>query len=165
LCHPGLDPGSRKKQMKKKLNIFLFIFIILILFCVVFFIAKQQKNPRPYLTINNTKVNLIIADTPAKQVQGLSYQKDLGRDEGMLFIFSQKQNLTFWMKDMNFPLDIIWINDNKIIKIDKNLSPEGESPTRAYNSKIPVNYVLEVNAGYSDAHNIKVGDEVKYFLK
>ena len=151
--------------MKKRLKIFLFISIVLILFCVVSFIAKQQISSRPYLTINGVKVNLSIANTPSEQVQGLSYQKSLGKNDGKLFIFAKKQDLTFWMKNMNFPLDIIWINDDKIVKIDKNLPPEGDKPGKTYNSNVPVNYVLEVNAGYSELRNIKIGDEVKYFLE
>jgi len=150
--------------MKKIFFSLLLIFVII--FCAVFFLVKEKQKilPGPYLTINNTKINLAIADTPAEQAQGLSHQKELDKNTGMLFVFLKKQVLSFWMKDMNFPLDIIWINDNKIVKIDKNLPPEGEKPKKIYSSEALIDHVLEVGAGYCDEKNIKVGDEVKYFL-
>ena len=80
----------------------------------------------------------------------------------MLFPFDNKQNHTFVMRDMMFPLDIIWIDENKIVKIDKNLPPEGHDFKKLYSSNQPVNNVLEVNAGFTDKKNIKVGDILEY---
>ena len=144
--------------------------LAVLLFCAIFYsnsISEKKIEPtilNPYLIINNTKISLIVADTPAERTQGLSYQKKLDKNAGMLFIFPKKQILSFWMKDMNFPLDVIWIDDDKIIKIDKNLPPEGEKPEKNYSSGALTNYVLEVNAGFCDENNIKVGDKVKYIL-
>ncbi len=154
--------------MKKKLIIFLIVLAILS-FCVILFSdsingKKIQTISNPYLTINNTRINLTIADTPAKQIQGLSYQPSLEKDTGMLFIFSDKQVRNFWMKDMNFPLDIVWLDDNKIVKIDANLPAEGEQPKNSYSSIFPINRVLEVNAGFCESNHTKIGDEIKYFL-
>ena len=81
----------------------------------------------------------------------------------MLFVFPRKQIRSFWMKDMNFPLDIIWISDNKIIKIDKDLQPEGENPKNKYQTIQRVDKVLEVNSGFTDKYKIKAGDEVKFY--
>jgi len=82
----------------------------------------------------------------------------------MLFVFKDKRERTFVMRNMNFPLDIIWIKDDKIIKIDKNLPPEGAKPKKLYNSDKPVNYVLEVNAGFTDKYGIEISNEVEYNL-
>ena len=83
----------------------------------------------------------------------------------MLFVFDHPAQYPFWMKDMNFPIDIIWIDENlKVIFIKKNAVPESypEVFTSPQNSK----YVLEVVAGFSDKYNIKIGDKVEnYFLK
>ena len=95
-------------------------------------------------------------------VRGLSDVKILDKDSGMLFVFPTKEVRTFWMKDMNFPLDIIWITDNKIIGIEKNLQPEGSHPLRSYQSPSAVNYVLEVNAGFCEKEKIKIGDMLRY---
>lgn len=80
----------------------------------------------------------------------------------MLFVFAEKDIKSFWMKDMNFPLDIIWLNGEKIVKISHNLPPEGRQPTNTYSSGVPVDYVLEVPAGFCDTNKIKEGNTVFY---
>lgn len=65
------------------------------------------------------------------------------------------------MRLMHFPLDIIWITDGKIVKIDKNLPPEGTEPKEHYSSGQPVNYVLELNAGFTLDNMIQIGDKVQ----
>jgi hypothetical protein len=82
----------------------------------------------------------------------------------MLFIFSDSQNRTFWMKNMLFPLDIIWINDGKIVNISRNLPPEGDLPSNKYHSGRPADHVLEINSGLSDKLHFKPGDNVNIKL-
>ncbi len=84
-------------------------------------------------------------------------------DYGMLFIFdSKKVSPSFWMKDTLIPLDIIWIRDNRVEKIDKDVpTPAPDTPDNKlpkYTSGRPVDYVLEVNAGFNQKNGIKVGD-------
>ncbi len=143
------------------------IYLSLILILLVFLLPKLKASIRPgislekpYVKIKNNIIKVEIADDFEEQIKGLSNRDNLDDDSGMLFVFQDKQIRRFWMKNMYFPLDIIWIDDNKIVKIDKNLPPEGENPQNIYSSEIPVNYVLEVNGGYCDKHNIKVGSEV-----
>lgn len=114
------------------------------------------------VVINDKIVNVEIADTAEKHYKGLSNRENLCDDCGMFFVFPDKKERTFVMRNMNFPLDIIWIDGDKIIKIDKNLMPEGENPVNNYNSDIPVDYVLEVNGGFAGKHGFKTGDVVKY---
>lgn len=116
------------------------------------------------IKINDQTVKLEIAATPEARAKGLSNHEKLKEDEGMLFVFPDKAVRTFWMKEMKFDLDIIWIADDKIVKIDKNLPAEGGFPTKLYSSIAPVNYVLEVNAGWSEANRAKAGDSVKFFI-
>ena len=137
--------------------------------CLQFFIYQIKNNisaglttNKPSISINNKLLYVEIADDLPKQINGLSYRKNLGDNNGMIFIFKDTQVRTFWMKNMLFPLDIIWINDNTIVKIDKNLPPEGSNPFATYSSSVPVNYVLEVNAGFADKYNIKTGNSVKF---
>ncbi|MCK5211766.1 DUF192 domain-containing protein [Candidatus Parcubacteria bacterium] len=119
---------------------------------------------RPHVIINNTVIAVEIADEAGEQWHGLSDRENLSLDSGMLFIFPNLQKRTFVMRRMHFPLDIIWISDDKIVGIAKNLPPEGENPTELYKSPEPVNYVLEVNGGFTGENNIRVGDEVKINL-
>lgn len=118
----------------------------------------------PNVKINNTIIKVAVADDIQEQIQGLSDRPSLEKDAGMLFVFDVKQERIFWMQRMNFPLDIIWIDGNKIVKIDKNIAPEGDSPEKRYPSQYKINYVLEVNAGFVDEQKIKVGDTIKYNL-
>lgn len=115
------------------------------------------------VVINDKIVNVEIADTAEKHYKGLSNRENLCDDCGMFFVFPDKKERTFVMRNMNFPLDIIWIDGDKIIKIDKNLMPEKENPQNIYNSGAPVNYVLEVNSGFCNGNNIKTGDKI--FIK
>jgi hypothetical protein len=121
------------------------------------------------VTIGNTKINLLMADTNETRQKGLGGTKSLADNQGMLFVFDKKDIMpVFWMKDMVMDIDIIWINDDKIVQIDKNVkAPVANTP----DSKLelvkvsgPIDYVLEVSAGYSDNKNIKVGDQTKFDL-
>lgn len=141
--------------------------IILAIGAFLFVQFKDSIDPAktmsgPYIKINNTVISVEIADEAEERWQGLSGRKSIDKDSGMLFIFPQKQVQNFWMKDMNFPLDIIWIADNKVVKIDENLPPAGPEPDITYSSVHPVNYVLEVNAGFAAERGIRVGDEAEY---
>lgn len=116
---------------------------------------------RPSVTINGHTLEVELARTAGEQQRGLSNHGPLMKNQGMLFVFSDKQTRQFWMKEMLFPLDIIWIDDDRIVKIDKNLPPEGRNPKNLYSSGQPVNFVLEVNAGWADSHAILVGAQVE----
>jgi uncharacterized membrane protein (UPF0127 family) len=124
-------------------------------------IAKSEKT----ITVGAKKIQVQIADNAEKRAKGLSGVASLKADSGMLFVFDTKDLAPiFWMKDMLIPLDMIWIRDGKIVKIDKNvLIPSPGTPDsnlKTYSAGQTVDYVLEVNAGFSNQNNIKVGDSV-----
>ncbi len=85
----------------------------------------------------------------------------LPQNEGMLFVYDQPTDLRFWMKDMRFPLDMIWIDHNKkIVHIEQDVKPS--SYPKVFSAKTLAQYVLETNANYVSKHNIKVGDAVSF---
>lgn len=109
------------------------------------------------IAVNGQKLAVEIADEPQEQSQGLSDRTSLDKDKGMLFIFPQPLIPAFWMKNMHFSLDMLWINaEGKIIGITKNISPDTYPNT--FQPPSPVKYVLEVNAGWSDKNNIEIGN-------
>ena len=119
--------------------------------------AVDQKE----IYVADKKIVVDIADKLDEQTLGLSYRKSMSENTGMLFIFPQPGSMGFWMKNMNFSLDFIWIDsNNKIISIAKNISPK--TYPKIFYSPLPVKYVLEVNAGWSDRNGIKNGDLVIY---
>lgn len=86
-------------------------------------------------------------------------------DRGMLFPYRERNHYSFWMKDMQFPLDIVWIDDKTIIEIHKNVPiPVGES-LPFYRPQEPVDKVLELNAGTTDKYGIQVGDAIKILTR
>jgi uncharacterized membrane protein (UPF0127 family) len=115
------------------------------------------------LAINDHQFTVEIADTNTKRAKGLSNRQKLAQNEGMLFIFPEADFHTFWMKGMNFPLDFIWINSNKIIDLSENIPnpEEDQHDLPVYRPKHPVDKVLEVNAGIIRKLNIRVGDIIE----
>lgn len=131
------------------------------------FIPRQPSEPSKTsdITIGNTAIKVEVADTPAVRAKGLGGRDKLAADFGMLFIFEKPGRYPFWMKGLNFPLDFIYIKDSKVVDMIKNVPnpPPGEKDQNLliYMPNQEVDMVLEVNAGFIDAHNIKVGDQVK----
>lgn len=88
------------------------------------------------------------------------YRQTMQQNQGMLFVFPDEQIRTFYMKNTFLPLDIIYINANKeIISIVKNARPMDET---SLPSEKPAKYVLEINAGLTDAWGIEIGDHISY---
>lgn len=74
----------------------------------------------------------------------------------MLFVFDEPGHYAFWMKDMRFPIDIIWAGpDGRVVHIEENLSPE--TYPNSFSSALPAQYVLEVPAGFAQAHAVQLG--------
>ena len=138
------------------------LFIILLVSLSFFFFPKKISNSNNEIIINDLKIKIEIAGDPYSRYRGLSGREELCANCGMLFVFPWQAKQTFVMRRMKFPLDIIWIKGDTIIKIDKNLPPEGAIPKNFYSSSESVDYVLEVNGGFTDRSNIKTGDVVKF---
>ena len=147
--------------MKLKIFYIVLVFVLLLLLFCIFF-TNNRKNDFPYLKIFNAIIKVEIADTTGKQYLGLSNRPNLCSDCGMVFVFEDKIIRHFVMRNMNFPLDIIWIDGDVVVGIEKNLDPEGAMPKNVYSSDEAVDYVLEVNGGFCDSNNIKIGDKVKF---
>jgi uncharacterized membrane protein (UPF0127 family) len=110
--------------------------------------------------VGGETLHVSVADTPAAREKGLSGKTGLAPDEGMLFVFPVAGVYSFWMKDMRFPIDILWIaNDGTIVAIKENFSPASYPQTFA--PATPARYVLEVPAGYCAAHQLQVGGRIQ----
>lgn len=136
-----------------------YFFILLILFTITACARGKNKN---FVKINDNKIKVEIADTAEKQYLGLSNRENLCADCGMLFKFPDKQIKAFIMRDMNFSLDIIWIDGNMVVGISENLPPEGADYKNFYKSPALVDYVLEVNAGFAEENGIETGDKINF---
>ncbi len=107
-----------------------------------------------------SSIDIEIADNDAKRTQGLMYRDSMAENEGMLFVFPDEDERSFWMKNTIMPLDIIYVNaKNQIITTQKNTGPYSEDSVP---SNGPAKYVVEVNAGFCDRHSVKPGNHIDW---
>ena len=144
--------------MNKNLASFAVVFFF-ILVGYHFLTAVNFDNIK-YVKLAGQVIKVELATTISEHEQGLSSRQKLDETEGMLFVFEQAGHHPFWMKDMKFPIDIIWLNENmKVVYIQKDAQPVSypETFTPSENAQ----YVLEVVSGFADKNNLKIGDEAK----
>jgi len=142
-----------------------FVIVILLGLAGLLFSLYLRPSENNIIIINNHKIEVEIADTKVKREKGLSGRPSLDEDSGMLFVFDKPGKYPFWMKDMQFALDFVWIMNDIVVEITKNISSSDYQPSNTIAPKQEVNKVLELNAGISDKLNIKVGDSVKEISK
>jgi len=146
---------------------------LLIVTATAFYVYTSQVTQLPFLPspqssdiieINGKEIKVEIADSSQERSKGLGGRESLASDSGMLFIFPDKGQYSFWMKGLKFPLDLIWIRDDAIVDIIENVPSPGpnqqDEDLPIYQSRIEVDKVLEVNAGVVERYQIKVGDKI-----
>ncbi|MBU3822614.1 DUF192 domain-containing protein [Flavobacteriaceae bacterium XHP0103] len=107
------------------------------------------------------KLDIEIADTEFDTQTGLMYRSSMKTNQAMLFVFDDVTQRYFYMKNTQFPLDIIYVGENKkIVSFQKNAKPLDEN---SLPSNVPAKYVLEINAGLSDQWTLKVGDSLSWY--
>lgn len=151
------------------------IILIILLFAGMYFVFNKQglaqfnlmPTPQAGLKISNTLVNIEIVDNKAKRAKGLSGRDSLATDSGMLFIFEEADRHRFWMKGMRIPLDIVWLKEKRVVELLKNVQPPSEDQLdkdlAIYAPKVEIDSVLELNSGFIDERNVKLGDTIELF--
>ena len=123
----------------------------------IILMAGYKKNNR--VCINENCFQVEIAESGGEKRRGLSFRESLPEGSGMLFVYDKEDYYSFWMKDMNFPIDIIWINKEKeVVHIERNLQPCGTDSCKGYKPSQKAMYVLEINPGL----DIKIGDKANF---
>lgn len=113
----------------------------------------------PIVHIGDITHRVEIANTDEELKKGLSGKKNLGKVDGMLFVFPETAFHQIWMKDMLFPIDIIWIGEDlTIINIERNVSPD--SYPRNFRPDRPARYAIETKVHYSDTFGIRAGQVI-----
>jgi uncharacterized membrane protein (UPF0127 family) len=111
--------------------------------------------------INGNSIKAEIARTESEQARGLMYRQNLDTNSGMLFIYEDEAQRTFWMKNTYVPLDIIFIDkDKKVVSISSNTKPN--QTDELYYSKGKSQYVLELNSGKAEELKLKPGNEITF---
>jgi uncharacterized membrane protein (UPF0127 family) len=119
----------------------------------------------PTLKVNGTTIKLLVADTPESRELGLGGRASLPDDEAMIFVFDVPGRYEFWMKDMKFPLDMVWLDKNfKVVHIESNISPSSY-PDQTFMPESDSQYVIEANSFFAQKNNLKIGDIAEVNLK
>jgi uncharacterized protein len=140
-------------------------YLILIIILVVFLIALivYSSLPIKQVCFKENCFQVELAKTREQRVLGLKDRNSLEENKGMLFIFEDSDIHGFWMKEMRFPLDMIWVSkDKEIVAIKENAEPclEDECPTIVpYENSL---YVLEINAGLIEKYNLTAGNKISF---
>ncbi|MBO9615725.1 MAG: DUF192 domain-containing protein [Dyadobacter sp.] len=169
--------------MKKRQSVFAFILLgVFLLGGVAYFVASFSNEstpsemhapaiPTPVFNKEGEvtflkkgqpfkKIEVEIAENEAERNKGLMFRSYLPDSVGMLFIFEQPGDHSFWMKNTSIPLDIIYVGpDKKIVSIAQNTQPYSEESIPTYGL---VQYVVEVNAGFTKQNNIQSGDVISF---
>jgi len=139
--------------MKKK-YLFLGILVFVLLMIVLIF---PKKN---IVCIGNNCFEVELAKTLEEKKTGLMNREFLDEDWGMLFVYEEYGDYSFWMKDTHIPLDIIWIKDDRVVYVYQNAVP-CEDYCISISPNLSANYVLEINSGLSEKLEIGIGDKVE----
>jgi uncharacterized membrane protein (UPF0127 family) len=156
--------GLRKKTIKKKFFRFGMVCLGLLLLSGITKIIIRNNHSRDIefdrsLTIGATRLEVALAVDPKEKWRGLSGIKHLNSDQGMLFDHQGKTDYyRYEMRGMNINLDFIFIKNFRVVGLKKNVSKNFQGTVVG---EEPYDMVLEVNAGWTEKHNIKVGDQIK----
>lgn len=141
---------------------FAFILVSIGLVIGLLFSITRSSTPENSLrlTVGSASLSVEVATTSAARTKGLSGRPGLVGEEGLLFVFAHDGRYSFWMKDMRFSIDILWVaSGGRIVEVTSNVSPE--TYPRSFTSREPVHFVIEVPAGFAASHSIVAGAFVR----
>jgi len=164
---PQKNVGNRIAIVSAKTMLWYVLFVVLLFGVPVFDNLKSAEIPdvfknKRHLFAGETPVFIEIADDQDERIKGLSGRSELKYGEGMLFIFDNEKYHGIWMKDMNFAIDIIWLDENlQVVSIKENATPE--SYPESFKPERKALYVLEVPSGFVKKEGIKINDQITLF--
>lgn len=127
--------------------------------------TNQKLHPTQTVTVGEHIFYVQVATTELDQTQGLSGIESIQKNEGMLFSFDSPTQPAFWMKDMKFSIDILWIRNNKVVAISERLAipqtGQSEQQLPLYVPPTKIDAALEINAGLAKSYAVHLGDLVK----
>lgn len=148
--------------MKKTRILFCSLFVFML---VLFSSVACGKEFVKVFFPDGTAITAELAITDEERQRGLMYREKINADQGMLFIFEEESIQSFWMKNMKFSIDIIWLDrEKRIIHIERSVPPCSEEPCPTYSSRIPAMYILEIKAGSADKNKLKLYDRLEFIL-
>ncbi len=160
---PSNDIKKTKLVPKKISNQLLLAASLIIASAVIASIVIASNNNQPTkktVTINSNKIVVELATNEQTREQGLSGRASLAEGQGLLMVFEDSANWKIWMKDMQFPIDIVWINnERKVVGLKETAQPSSYPEIFSVSEKS--SFILELPAGTIEKFNIQIGSEVK----
>lgn len=155
---------KEKKESTARMSALFFAVFAIILITASVLLLQQREFDKGNVRIGeDILIDVDVAATAQTLERGLSGRKNLENDEGMLFLFATKQRYVFWMKGMRIPIDILWIDEGRVVDISAEVpvpGPDGYLAT--YRPSVPVDTVLEVPAGFVELNGVTIGVVVAY---
>ncbi len=146
--------------------LFALLLLVTVLFVSAFFLSQQVRQQLPQqqatgslnailITPRGVQIKAEIADTPLQYVQGLMFREGLCENCGMLFILPAPTIPSFWMKNMNFPIDIIFLDEGmRVVHVFENVPPCESEPCPRYSPRNVSSYVLELPASSAKKYGL-----------
>ncbi len=141
---------------------YIWISILIALLSILIFMSTAEIGKSKVCFFEYKCVNVEIADDFSERQTGLMFVSSLNEDEGMFFIFEKKDEHSFWMKNTLIPLDIIWIDREFEVVDIQSVFPCSEEPCEIFTPNKDAKYVLEVNYGFAEDNNIKIGSKLSH---
>lgn len=133
--------------------------------CILVVNTIHNDSRLPTATLKGSEFKLILANSQKEKEIGLSNTTILDQKKGMLFTYDKPELVGIWMKDMNFAIDVIWMNESReVVHIVENMHPDSYSSDKeaeVYRSETPSKYVLEVNSGVVSETKLRLGDMIE----
>lgn len=156
--------GDFFRQYNPLLRVFLLCVLVAVLVVIWTVVASPRVEGEPEACFKNERCMRLIGvmDTPRLRAKGLMGHEPLKRDEAMLFVFPKEQTSNFWMKNVSFPIDIVWLDgQRRIVCIEKEVPPCEKDPCPHYPCDKKALFVLELPSGFSDHYLLYENDFVE----
>ncbi len=138
----------------------LLVLVLMGFIAMVVFFTQPSGAKALHARLGGTTLLLEVLDTDASRGKGLSGRRSLPDGQGILFVFPQDGYYGFWMKDMHFPIDILWL-DSAYRIVDVWERADSSSYPKIFTPIVPQRYVLELPAGFFTNHALKKGDALE----
>ena len=140
----------------------LIAFVLILVGIAAYFILEPKLRPHVTMHVGDGVFSAQVLKTDKERAKGLSGRSGLGADQAVLFVFDSDSKWSMWMKEMKFPIDIVWLDKNKkVVYIVKNVPPESY-PSQTFTPTEDARYVVEFLGGTVEKKAIMIGDQAKF---
>ena len=152
------------KNRDRKLKRWHVVFLLVMIGLAIVYKLFSMYWPKAIVNIGGESLTVLLANNYRHRFEGWSNKNSMGKYGGMLFVFPERSQHAMVMRDMRFPLDLVWLDGFTIVDIAAKAAPEpgrAEKDLTLYLARSPSTMVLELPSGFAEKHGLKVGDSIK----